>query len=108
MTIKGGEAMMKHCCVVIVVSIVSALLLAGVAAAQQFQMLDKIANKVIQKYQTSSCQQLMEEKIENKPKPEMEQKLLYMLHNDPAMRAEFFNRVAVPIATKLFECGMIP
>jgi hypothetical protein len=31
-----------------------------------------------------------------------------MLHNDPNMRNEFMNRVAAPIANKLFECGMIP
>jgi hypothetical protein len=31
-----------------------------------------------------------------------------MLHNDPSMRQEFFNRVSMPIVTKMFECGMIP
>ncbi len=31
-----------------------------------------------------------------------------LLPNDPQMRAEFINRVAAPIANKLFECGMIP
>jgi hypothetical protein len=28
--------------------------------------------------------------------------------HDPQMRTEFLNRVAAPIANKLFECGMIP
>jgi hypothetical protein len=31
-----------------------------------------------------------------------------MLRNDPQMRTEFLNRVAAPIANKLFECAMIP
>jgi hypothetical protein len=31
-----------------------------------------------------------------------------MLHQDPQMRQEFLNRVAAPIANKMFECGMIP
>ena len=39
---------------------------------------------------------------------EREQRVVEMLHNDPQMRAEFLNRVAAPIANKLFECGMIP
>jgi hypothetical protein len=38
----------------------------------------------------------------------MEQRALEILHNDPQMRTEFLNRVAAPIANKLFECGMIP
>jgi hypothetical protein len=31
-----------------------------------------------------------------------------MLRGDPQMRAAFINRVAGPIANKMFECGMIP
>ena len=31
-----------------------------------------------------------------------------LLHEDPQMRQEFINRVAGPIANKLFECGLIP
>jgi hypothetical protein len=31
-----------------------------------------------------------------------------MLRNDPQMRQVFLNKVAAPIANKLFECGMIP
>jgi hypothetical protein len=30
------------------------------------------------------------------------------MHTDPQMRAAFINRVAAPIANKMFECGMIP
>ena len=31
-----------------------------------------------------------------------------MLQGDPQMRAAFINKVAGPIANKMFECGMIP
>jgi hypothetical protein len=30
-----------------------------------------------------------------------------LLQGDPQMRAAFINKVAAPIANKMFECGMI-
>ena len=87
----------------------SAVLAAGFAYAQQFPMLDKVADKVVQKYQSSTCEQLWQEKAAGaKPKPEMEQRLVKLLREDPQMRTEFFNRVSAPIVSKMFECGMIP
>lgn len=82
-----------------------ALLFAGVAAAQ-YPILDAIADKVIQKYQQSTCEQLWQQK--SAPKPPMEEKAVQMLRNEPQMRLAFINRVAAPIANKMFECGMIP
>ena len=78
--------------------------------AQQFPIMDKIADKVIQKYQTSTCEQLWQERAEKgkAPKPQMEQEALQMLKSDPQMRSAFLNKVAAPIANKMFECGMIP
>jgi len=35
-------------------------------------------------------------------------KVLDFLHNDAQMRTVFINKVAAPIANKMFECGMIP
>jgi hypothetical protein len=86
------------------------LLHIGIARAQQYPILDKVAEKVVQKYQTSSCQQLAMQKSHppTGKKAQIEQRVVEMLHNDPQMRAEFLNRVAAPIANKLFECGMIP
>lgn len=82
----------------------------GVADAQQFPILDKLADKVVQKYQSSSCQELMAKKGQRPTgKREMiEEKAVAMLRKDPQMRTEFLNRVAGPIANKMFECGMIP
>ena len=87
------------------VALVSALLLVGTAGAQ-YPILDLIATKVIQKYQQSTCEQLWQQKGE--PKPAMEQEIIQNLRNDPQMRTYFLNKVAAPIANKMFECGMIP
>jgi hypothetical protein len=84
-------------------------LLTSVAYAQ-FPIMDKVADKVIQKYQTATCQQLWQEKAQGqgKPKPEVEQRAVKLLQEDAQMRQAFFNKVAAPIVTKMFECGMIP
>ena len=82
----------------------------GAANAQQYPVMDMVANKVIQKYQTSSCQQLWQEKVQGQgqPKPEMEQRAVQALQQDPQMRQALINMVAAPIVNKMFECGMIP
>lgn len=94
--------MIKH---VFLVALVLALLSVGVAGAQH-PLLDMIANKVIQKCQQATCEQLWQQKAE--PKPAMEQELVQMLRNDPQMRTEFLNKIAAPVANRMFECGMIP
>ena len=87
-------------------SLATIALAAGVAIAQQFPILDSIANTVVQKYQSSSCEQLWAQKAQ--PKSAEEQRVISLLKADPAMRAEFINRVAAPMANKMFDCGMIP
>ena len=85
-------------------------LLAGTAGAAQYPIMEKVASKIVQKYQQSSCQDLWQEKMQkqDQPKPEMEERAIQALRNDPQMRNAFINRVAAPIANKMFECGMIP
>jgi hypothetical protein len=79
----------------------------SVAGAQeQFPIMDRVANKVIQKYQQSSCPQLAAQR--DQPKGPQEQRATQLLRDDPEMRKAFIDRVAAPIANKLFECGMIP
>jgi hypothetical protein len=76
--------------------------------AQQYPILDKVAAKVIAKYQNSTCDQLYQQKSQKAaPTPE-ELKVVQFLHNDAQMRTVFINRVAPPIANKMFECGLIP
>ena len=83
----------------------------GIAAAQEpYPLMEKVAERVIQKYQTSSCEQLAMQKGHppTGERAEMEHRVIELLRNDPQMRTAFLNRVAAPIANKLFECGMIP
>jgi hypothetical protein len=75
---------------------------------QQYPILDRVAEKIVQKYQTSTCEQLWEKKSQKAPPSAAEQKAIQMLHNDAQMRAALINKVAAPIANKLLECGMIP
>jgi|SRR5450432_3770804 len=94
----------------------SAVLVAGVtllhprgAIAQgQFPIVDQVAAKVIAKYQGSSCEQLWEQKAAHAPPSMEEQRAIGLLKSDPQMRAVFINKIAPPIANKMFDCGMIP
>jgi len=90
---------------VCLVALTLALLVAGVAVAQ-FPIMDMMAERVIQKYQNSSCEQLWEAR--GKPKSQEEQNLIQLLRGDPQMRTAFINKIAAPVANKMFECGMIP
>lgn len=82
-----------------------ALVAAGVAYAQ-YPVMDAVANKVIQKYQSASCEQLWQQK--GQPKSPEEQRVIGFLKSDPQMRQAFFNKVSGPIVNKMFDCGMIP
>src|SRR5213592_4340691 len=86
-------------------AIALAVLLVGVAGAQ-FPILDMVAGKVVQKYQMSTCEQLWEQR--GKPKTQQEQEMIQMLRNDGQMRTTFIDKIAAPVANKMFECGMIP
>jgi hypothetical protein len=76
----------------------------------EYPIMDKVAQKGIDKYQNSTCADLKAQKQEP-PDPQqaaMKQKVVGMLKGDPKMRQHFLNKVAAPIANKMFECGMIP
>jgi hypothetical protein len=82
------------------------LLSAGAASAQQYPLVDEVANRVVQKYQNSSCEQLWQKR--GQPQSPREQEAVEALRNNPQMRQAFIDRVAAPIANKMFECGLIP
>jgi hypothetical protein len=75
---------------------------------QQYPIMDKVAAKVIAKYQSSTCNDLYQQKSQKAPPSAEEKKAIEFLHNDPKMRAAFIDKIAAPIANKLFECGLIP
>jgi hypothetical protein len=82
------------------------VLLFAAQSSAQYPIMDEIANKVVQHYQNSSCEQLWQQR--GRPKSEREQQAIQLLHQDPQMRAAFIDRVAAPIANKMFECGLLP
>jgi len=106
LTKKGSMTMKLN---VWMLGAVPALIFAGVALAQ-YPIMDKVADKVIQKYQSATCEQLWQEKAasRNKRRPPEEQRAIEFLRQDAAMRTAFFDRISAPIVTKMFECGMIP
>jgi hypothetical protein len=75
-------------------------------SGSQYPMLDMVAQKVIQRYESSTCEQLWEAR--GKPKTPEQQNMIQILQSDPQMRTAFLNEVAAPIANKMFTCGMIP
>jgi len=90
---------------VVVFALALAVLFVGVAGAQ-FPILDMVAEKVVQKYAQSTCEQLWEQR--SKPKSQQEQEMIQMLRTDAQMRTAFIGKIAAPVANKMFECGMIP
>jgi hypothetical protein len=88
-----------------IIATVATLFAAGIAYAQ-FPVENMVANKVVQKYQSMSCEQLWQQK--SQPKSPEEQRVVGLLQGDPQMRQAFFNQIAGPVMNKMFECGMIP
>jgi len=88
------------------VLVVAAVLCAAGVAGGQGMIMDMAVNKVIQKYQTANCEQLWQQR--GQPKSAEEQRVVDFLKNDAQARTEFLNKVAGPVANKMFECGMIP
>ncbi len=82
------------------------LLFASFACAQDYPILNMVADRVINKYQSATCEQVWQDK--EKPKGEMEQNLIQMLKENPQMRQVFIDKVAATVANKMFECGLVP
>jgi len=104
--------MIRRCFAVTLFFLFTLALYVSAASTQQseYPVMDRVAQKVIDKYQTSSCEDLKAKK-EQPPDPKqdaMKQRVIGMLKSDPKMREQFLNKVAAPIANKMFECGMIP
>jgi hypothetical protein len=73
-------------------------------------MADQLAEKVVQKYRTSSCADLARERQTppSAKKAQMEGRAGQLLREDPQLRAAFVAKVAAPIADKMIVCGFIP
>jgi hypothetical protein len=90
------------------ITLAGVMLYVSVGSAQEYPVMDMIANKVIAKYQNSTCEQLWEKKSQKTPPTQQEQNAIAMLKSDPQMRQAFIDKIAAPIANKMFDCGMIP
>ncbi len=81
-------------------------------------LLDVAANFAIAKYEKASCAEVaqMQPKSQSAPgsptdagkEAALQAKAIEMLQNNPEMRQKFIDRVAGPIANKMFECYLIP
>jgi hypothetical protein len=88
----------------------------GVALPNPEDLLDLAANLVIQKYQNTSCEELSQMKPQSgkssqaggKAQEVLQEKAIELLRQNPEIREEFINRVAPPIANKMFDCKVIP
>lgn len=87
------------------IAVVLALTMACIASAQ-YPILDMIAGQVVTRYEGATCEQLWENR--GKPKTADQQQFIQMLRGDAQMRTVFINRIAAPVANKMFECGLIP
>ena len=92
----------------LLLTLAAALVYVSVGSAQQYPIMDAVANRIIQKYQNSSCEQLWEKKAQKAPPSPQEQNVIQLLKGDPQMRQAFINKIAAPIANKMFDCGLIP
>jgi len=88
--------------------LLSAMIVAAAtpAAHAQGMLLDYAADQVIQKYQTSTCDQL--KALKATPPSLKEREAIEYLRNDAQARQFFIDRIAAPVANKMFECGMFP
>lgn len=81
-------------------------------------LLDVAANLAIAKYEKASCEEVAQMQPKSKSTPgsqadagkeaALQAKAIEMLQNNPEMRQKFIDRVAGPIANKMFECNLIP
>jgi hypothetical protein len=91
----------------------SFLLLASVAqapAAPSYPLLDAVAARLVQKYNSATCADLAKERQApaSAQKEAMKDRAGDALRNDPAMRANFVNKVAPTVVNKMVVCGFIP
>jgi hypothetical protein len=102
---EGGEMEMKKSSWYLL-ALIASIVGISVVYAQQYPLIDRISNEVVQKYQSASCEQLWQKK--GQPKSDREKELIQLLKEDPQARTYFINRVAGPIVNKMFDCALIP
>lgn len=99
---------MRHIRKIISIGAVASVIVVGlvVKVHSQGMLLDYAADRVIQKYQSSSCDELKKQRAEGPSAKEKE--ALEYLRGDVQARVFFIDKIAAPVANKMFECGMFP
>jgi hypothetical protein len=69
-------------------------------------MLDMLAGMVVENYKSASCEDLKGKK--GGPPPQIVAAAVSFLRSNPPLRVKFINKIAAPIANKMFDCGMVP
>lgn len=78
------------------------------------EVVNAIAQKTIQKFDNSSCQELAASMAKKTPnaqpdlKDQLTARFIQRLRQDPQLTQQFFDQISTPVLTKLFECGLVP
>jgi hypothetical protein len=87
-------------------ALASAFAAVASAACAQGMLLDYAADRVIKKYESESCEQIKAER--DKPPSEKDKLAMDFLRGDAQARKYFIDKIAAPVANKMFECGLFP
>lgn len=92
---------------------ISALILASAAQASapsSYPLLDAAAARLVQKYNSATCADLAQERLapQSAQQEAIKDQVGDALRNDPAMRAQFVNKVAPTVVNKMIVCSFIP
>jgi len=82
-------------------ALASVLVFVNAASAADYPIMRDVAGKVVEKYQTSSCEELAAQK--KKSHTDVEKRIVEMLRSNPQMRTEFINIVAAPSPIDCFN-----
>lgn len=82
------------------------------------EVVNAIAQKTIEKFNNSSCQDLAKSMAQNQGnqgnseapslKDQVTARFIERLRQEPQLTQEFFGQISTPVLTKLFECGLVP
>lgn len=70
----------------------------------RYSEIDILAQKVIDTYQRISCEDIVTKRSEIL---QVNEQIVKIMHESVDIRRKFINRIAAPVANKLFACGLI-
>lgn len=70
----------------------------------KYSEIDNLSQKVIDTYQRMSCEDIASKRGEI---TQVNERVVKVMHESVDIRRKFINRIAAPVANKLFACGLI-